>query len=289
MREIITFILVFICLSGVKGQKFIKNIKNFEGIWIAEGFYKAFEKHKSSISTKDAFNPNYPVGLRINLREIKENKLNIGYSVLHDHLLYPEVSNHMVYNNDTIYEQGYFLLNIKQKDSLGFYKLSNSAYLYWDSIHNILSYRLLNSNKEELIIKYRKIDFKYSNKYQYPNPLYYYTRSRTLTGKYFLKNEKGDILSSNFQICMNGKVRGYQPFEGYTTYFSTDVYCGPPIDEDVVLFYENILDDNARAKAFGYKMNQLNEIELYNKNWLNDYDSYELNLKYILTKIELND
>src|SRR5690606_10836775 len=114
------FLLLFISINVLSQDK-IQDLESINGIWIAEDYYNSFEKTNSAIKSKSAFFHNDPVALSINISEYKNGLLNIGFSVLHDHLLHPEVSEFILIDNDTIREQGSFKINLKSKDSLGYY------------------------------------------------------------------------------------------------------------------------------------------------------------------------
>src|SRR5690606_12590421 len=155
----------------------------------AEDYYNSFEKTNSAIKSKSAFFHNDPVALRINISEYKNGLLNIGFSVLHDHLLHPEVSEFILIDNDTIREQGSFKINLKSKDSLGYYKTTEIgyfnynwvSYLTWSSNdQTFILYRPKKDELNELKIKFIKIKSSFDTKYKFPNPLYYYTRSKNL-------------------------------------------------------------------------------------------------------------
>ena len=255
-----------------------KEIKSLNGIWIAEEFYNSFEQTKSAIKSKDAFDFNYPVALRINSKEINNGILNIGYSVLHDHLLHPEVSEYLVKNKDTIYEQGRFKINLKTKDSIGYYKTTDIyyfnydwiSYLTWNIEDNSISlYRPRGNGHEEMFIKFKRITSEFKKDYLYPNPLYYYTRSKTISGTYTLRDNSGKVLSENFTIGENGIVSGFKLLDDYSAYFSTDIYCGPPAIHDLVMFFDDILIEEKKVFYFLYTINENGNINfhkrLYNK------------------------
>ena len=99
MKKVLLTLLIIsnFCFSQEKDL-----IESHSGIWIAENYYNSFEKTKSCLKSKKSFDPNAPVGLRINPSEIKNGILNVGFSSLHDHLLRPEVSEYMVINCDVM-------------------------------------------------------------------------------------------------------------------------------------------------------------------------------------------
>ncbi|WCO03479.1 hypothetical protein [Psychroserpens ponticola] len=261
--KIFLFFFSIFCFA----QNVSKEIKTIEGIWIAEDYYNSFEQTKSAIKSKNAFNLNYPVALRINSKDIKNGILNIGYSELHDHNIYPEVSNISI-----------FKINLNKKDSIGYYKTTDISYfnyewisyLRWNIDKNSLTlYRPKGNGLEEYYIKYKRVESKFRKDYLFPNPLYYYTRNKTLSGNYTLKDNLGNILSENFTIGDNGIVSGFTLLDNFTAYFSTDIYCGPPAINDLVMFFDDILIEEKEVFYFLYKKNENGNIDfhkrLYNK------------------------
>ena len=295
MKKIITYILIvtsFHCF----GQKVHQDIKTIEGIWIAEDYYKSFEKSNSAIESKNSFYHSDPVALRINSDEMKNGILNIGYSVLHDHMLHPEVSEFLVKQKDTIPEQGNFKIDLSQKDSIGYFKTSEIyyfnyewiSYMKWNTSDTTITlYRPKNEKHEEKYIRYTRIESSFKKNYQFPNPLYYYTRLKALVGSYILKDSVGNVLSNDLRIKQNGIISGYHKFQGFTAYFSTDIYCGPPVTNDFILFYEDILNDESKGFGFAFKKSDNGNISLYKREW-KTVDGREVlglsNLKYELIK-----
>lgn len=263
----------FLCFISF-GQSITKEIKILEGIWIAEDYYNSFEKTNSAIQSKNSFNHSYPVALRINSNEIRNGILNIGYSVLHDHLLHPEVSEYLIKNQDTIHEQGSFKINLKTKDSLDYYKTTDIyyfnygwiSYLTWNINDDSVSlYRPKGNGHEEKFIVFKRITSKFKNDYSFPNPLYYYTRSKTLSGKYTLKDNLGNILSESFTIENNGIVNGFNLLDNFTAYFSTDIYCGPPTKYDLVMFFDDIIIEESKAFHYLYIKNKNGNIDFHKR------------------------
>lgn len=271
MNQNILLSLLFISIN-VFSQSKIQDLESLNGIWIAEDYYNSFEKTNSAIKSKNAFYHNDPVALRINSSEYRNGLLNIGFSVLHDHLLHPEVSEFILKDTDTIREQGSFKINLKSKDSLGYYKTTEIgyfnydwvSYLTWNSIkETIILYRPERGEIKELKIKFVKIKSSFETNYKFPNPLYYYTRSKNLTGSYTLKDSKGKVISNDLAICENGLVKGFSLLENYTAYFSTDVYCGLPANEDIVIFNEDVLNNESNGYVYSFVKNEEGNIELY--------------------------
>ncbi len=295
MTKTITYILIiasFYCFS----QKDQEEIQKIEGIWVAEDYLESFENSNSAIQSKNSFDPDAPVALRINSNEIKSGILNIGYSVLHDHKLHPEVSEFLVRQTDTIREQGNFKIDLNKNDSIGYYKISEIyyinhhwiSYMKWNSTDTSLTlYRPKNEIHEEKYIRYKRIKSSFKKNYQYPNPLYYYTRLMTLVGNYILKDSVGNVLSNDFKIEQNGIINGYDKFQGFTAYFSTDIYCGPPVKNDFIIFYEDVLQNESKVFGFAYKKSDKGNILLFKREWIT-VEGREVsvlsNMKYELIK-----
>ena len=68
-NAIIIFHLIFLHITF--GQSSTEEIESLNGIWIAKDYYDSFEKTKSAVKSKYAFEHDYPVALRINSKEIK--------------------------------------------------------------------------------------------------------------------------------------------------------------------------------------------------------------------------
>lgn len=275
MKTITTYILLLVFFDCYC-QNTENKIKELEGIWIAEDYYNSFLKTKSAALSKQAFDANDPVALRVNGSEIKNGKLNIGYSTLHDHMLHPEVSEYLISNGDTIREQGCFKINLNIPDSFGYYKTSEIyyfnyewvSYLNWNtSDSSITLYRPKGKELDERNIKYRRISNSFDEEYPTPNPLYYFTRINTLCGSYTLLDSSGKTLTKNLKFNLNGKITGYDLFNGYTYYFSTDIYCGPAVNHDFILFYEDILKKNSGQFGFAYVVLKNGNIGLYKRIW----------------------
>ncbi|KAB1153991.1 hypothetical protein F7018_16025 [Tenacibaculum aiptasiae] len=256
------------------GQKIKRDLKKLEGVWIAEDYYNSFEKTKSAVKSKGDFYFGSPVGLRINTKEVKNEILNIGYSVLHDHLIYPEVSDYILQGNDTIREQGSFKLNLNQKDSLGYYKIIKTDYydtksishLKWDVNKNSLTlYKLKGKGKKERSIRFTRVESGFDADNPFPNPIYHYTRLKTLVGKYIVKDSSGNILSNNFKIHKSGVASGFDKFENFTFYFSTDVYCGLPYKSDLIIINEDILNNNSKGFSFLINLKENGDIHLHKR------------------------
>jgi len=284
MKYLITIILTFYTLFAQSQNNLFKEIKKLNGIWIAVDYYNSFEKTKSSIKSKEAFDPSIPVGLRINSKETKDNVLNIGCSYLHDHDLWPEVSEHVILNGDTLTEQSNFKLNLNEKDSLNFYRVekigyhncSFEAFLTWNYSDDT-TLILYNPNIEKYpgkYIEFKRIASKFDKAYEYPNPLYYYTRSRTLAGNYILKDSTNKILSKNFIINLNGTAKGYSLLENKIFFLSTDIYCGHAVSHDYIFICDNIENLNNGYKFYFYK--RIDKNTIYLQEFKRQYDGLEI-------------
>ena len=281
--KLFLFIYSIFCFS----QNPQEDIKTIEGIWIAEDYYNSFEKTRSAVESKNKFDFNYPVALRINSKEIKNGILNIGYSELHDHNLHPEISDYLVKNNDTIRERS-FKINLNKKDSIGYYKTTGISYfnyewisyLTWDTRNISLTlYKPKSSKHQETYIRYKRITSEFKDDYLYPNPLYYYTRQKTIKGNYTLKDNKGTILSKNFQIKENGIASGFKDFENFTFYYSTDMYCGLPLKSDLVIACEDILNNESKTYVFLIERDNDENIYLHKRRMSNIQEAYVLGEK----------
>ena len=271
-----------------------KDIAQLAGIWVAEEYYESFEKTRSAIPSKDAFDPNDPVALRINPTEIKAGILNVGFDGLHDHLLRPEVSQSIEYKGRTYTGGGYFTVDLRQKDSLGYFETSEIHYSNFD-VPSYISWSLTdpyiqiyypaNESQQAKRIRYLRIKEGISPEYPFPNPLYYYTRSRTLVGHYTLVDSVGKILSPNMEIKVNGKISGYPLFDNLTAYYSTDMYCGPPDRTDYVMFIGNILEDKSTYFGFAYKQVDANTLQLFRRKTNKETHGYAYGeLLYVLQR-----
>ncbi len=276
------------CFHGY-GQKITDNLKKLEGIWIAEDYYNSFEKTNSAVKSKNAFYSGYPVGLRINTKEINNGIMNIGYSLLHDHLFHPEISDYIVKDNDTIYEQGSFKINLNVKDSTGYYKTiskkrnlnyGSANYLTWSTDNtSLVLYRKKSEYYKEEFVRYKKVTSEFTPNYFFPNPLYYYTRQKNLVGSYTLKDSLGNILSKSFRINEKGIAQGFNKFENFTFYFSTDIYCGLPLENDLIVICDNILNNSRKTFSFMIERGKDENIYLHKIQRSNIRESYVLGEK----------
>lgn len=266
-------------------DRLVDQIKDLEGIWIAEDYLNSFDKTKSSIKSKKAFDPNDPVGLRINSLELVDSFLNIGYSGLHDHMIHPEISKYTVVGKDTIHEQGHFQINIQRSDSLNYHQTSEiyyfnyecKAYFSWtfsaDTL--LILHRPATEKEKEKTIKFKRISRSFKPNYLFPNPIYYYTRSKTLVGTYTLRDSLNKVISNSFRIDFSGKTNGYAPFNDKILYFSTDIYCGPETTEDFILFCN--YNDKLEPDCNGYIYKRVDEktIQFHKSDWVETPEGYE--------------
>ena len=272
-------------MIGYSQNKLIDQVKYLQGIWIAEDYMNSFDRTKSSIKSKRAFEANDPVGLRINKLEIADSILYIGYSALHDHLIHPEISKFVVIGNDTIYEQGHFKINIEKSDSLNFHETSEiyffnhecKTYFSWTFMPDtsLILYRPASKEELEKTIKFKRISNSFKSSYLFPNPIYYYTRSKTLVGEYTLRDSLNKVVSTDFRIDHDGKSKGYLPFKDKIFYFSTDIYCGPELNEDFVVFcsYNEKLEPD--CNGFIYKRIDEQTIQFHKSEWMTETEGYE--------------
>lgn len=268
IQKLITLLLISnFCFSQEK-----EKIEAYNGVWIAEEYYNSFEKTKNCLESKKVFAPNEPVGLRINSSEIKNGILNVGFSSLHDHLLRPEVSEYIVNGKDTISEQGHF--KIKLSEQIGSNEFPTTQIMFfndnWKSSlilkeNTIILYRPKNKDFEERKIKFKRVAETFESNYDFPNPIYFYTRKTLLEGNYTLKDSTNRIITSDLKINLNGEIQGYAEFENKKIYYSTDIYCGPPVLDELILICDKIEDYNPDCTGFVFKRINENTIYLYNR------------------------
>ena len=138
---------------------------------------------------------------------------------------------------------------------------------------------------EETFIRYKRVTSKFKDDYLFPNPLYYYTRQKTINGNYTLKDNNGIILSNNFEIKENGIANGFKEFENFTFYFSTDIYCGLPHESDFIIICEDILDNDSNTIVFLIVRKENGDIHFHKRKMSDIGESYILGEKvYELTK-----
>ena len=273
-------------------------IKSIEGIWIQEDFKKSFDITRSITKSKNVFAPELPVGLRINTNEVTDSILNIGYSVLHDHSRHPEVSRFFIQEKDTVYEQGSLLLDLRtNKGQMSF----NIGYIPYFNAENTSSYFSIKRTKSKTILclvnesfdtlKFVRFKRGIAKENPFPNPLYNYTLSRTLTGNYKLFNPDQKLISQNIIIKDNGDIIGFKDFEKKKIYYSTDIYCGMPISHDVAVICEYPTTDYMYnvlvCQAYIIKRSNNGDVVLYNYNWNDDIAFHfekQKKVKYILRK-----
>lgn len=252
-----------------------KGFAKYEGVWIAEDYYHAFIKSKSAVMCKKAFNADFPAGLRINLKERKDSIINIGFAVLHDHDTYPEVSRFILDGKDTVWEQGCVDINLHETNKLGyvihqdlgFFNYERKAYMYYNKTDNVICiHHAKTDNIKAKMIRFVQIADTFDIDYQYPNPIYMFTRRAVLEGEYILEKANGDTLSHNLSIDKKGKIKGAAIFKDYIISYSTDVYCGNPQKEDIVR-----LNKKSEFKYFAIKVFN-DRIDLYKREDYN-YDT----------------
>jgi len=261
--------------------EFKTHLNNIEGIWIESSFKNFFDSNPSmsalSLSSLNNYNSHIairPIGIRIQSIEQKDGILTLGYGVLHSHFFHPEVSKFCIQNNDTIYEQRSFSINLNQKDSLGYYlipdlyrEFENSSSCYFkinyekDSTITIL--RKAVNNTHEIVCNYQRITKTISKSYPYPNPRDYYVREKTLVGTYSLKDSTEKIISSNFKINPNGTFEGVNIWQNQKIEFNTDVFCGGPAKYDKVMIYNPNDTENTEVELFIYILANKDTIQFF--------------------------
>lgn len=268
--------LIVLCLNhyvSIAQPKSILDIQGLAGIWIAEPYLQSFDTSLSSIQSRDAFSGHDPVGLRINPDEIQNGILNIGFSTLHNHSLFPEISTYKVAGGDTIWEEGHFTVNLLEADSLGYRRNSSIyyfdynwiSYIKWETGADprILLFRPEGKENTEKTITFKRFQKGFKPDYPYPNPAYAYTRFRTLVGDYYVQDGRSNLLASQLRISENGSMIGFEPFEGQVCYFSTDIYCGPRETEDLIMIFQIEKPSNPKDKLYLYVREDEETIALY--------------------------
>ena len=287
MLKIILITISFIGGSICYGQnKFDAHLENIEGIWIESSFKNYFDsipsmmEYSKSLKRAQRDISIYPIGLRIQSIEQKDGVQTIGYGVLHSHLLSPEVSRMCVQHNDTIYEQGSFLIDISQTDSLGYFRIPDLMYMYAISspCYMKISYQkdttitiVRNATEQigEIIIQYKRIATTFNPSYPYPNPKDFYVREKTLVGSYVLKDSTDKVISSNFIINPSGTFNGISHWENQKIEFNTDVFCGDPVSFDKVLIYDPKNIENTDVELYIYKLINKSTIQFFKYDIVN--------------------
>lgn len=226
------------------------SIHDLNGIWIEKGFYTSFEKHKSILKSKNSFAYELPVGIRINSEEKHGDTFNIGYGVLHSHFLSPEVSRHTIIDGEKFEEQGSLDLIISDSNSHFPY---NVGYIEYFNEENSSSYLGVEINQQDTTLilfrkkspylpqdtlRYIRICNKFQPEHKSPNPIYYYTLNRVISGKYKLLSPSNEVLSDKITIKNNGSIVGFDSLKSKRINYSTDVYCGQPKEYDIITIYD---------------------------------------------------
>lgn len=273
--KLMTFLISFVFAQITFGQtQFRNHILNIKGVWIENNFKSKFDSNRSMAEiVKNYQNTDfgiYPIGLRINNLEIKNNEINIGIGILHSHFFYPEVQKYCVQNNDTIYEQKQFTINLNQVDSMGYYTIpdlfdlyaiSSTCLLKINKDNSIEIFRDATKDIPQISLKYTRIQSKFYSYYQHPNPVQLYIRSKTLIGNYSLLDSSNNIITKDFTIRSNGIMIGHKIWKDKKIEFNTDVFCGGPAKYDKVLIYDPNNLENTDVEVFIY--NRINETTIH--------------------------
>jgi hypothetical protein len=279
--KILIIVSFFVPKFIIAQVEFRTHLEKIEGIWIESGFKKYFDENpsmsalsKSSLNQHNSHISVCPIGLRIQSVEQNNDILTIGYGVLHSHFIHPEVSKLCIQNNDTIYEQGSFSINLNQKDSLGYYKIKDLYNVFEDRSPcylkinygkntTITILRKAVNETREILFNYQRITKTISQSYPYPNPRDYYVREKTLVGTYVIKDSADKVLSSNFKINPNGTFEGTNLWENQKIEFNTDVFCGGPANYDKVIIFDPNNIENTDVIMYIYILVNKNTIQLY--------------------------
>jgi len=281
MIKTILITISFLSASVCFGQtKFETHLEKIEGLWIESSFKNYFDsipsmmEYSNSLSRSQRDISIYPIGLRIQSIEQKEGVLNIGYGVLHSHVLHPEVSKNCIQNGDTIYEQGSFSIELNQIDSSGYYRIPDLMDLYaisspcflkvnYNQDTTITIIRNATEQIDEIIIEFKRISTRFTRLYPYPNPRDFYVREKTLVGSYVLKDSTNKVISSNFTINPSGIFNNPGLWSNKKIEFVTDVFCGGPASFDKVIIYDPENIKNSDVELFIYKKNGENIIQFF--------------------------
>lgn len=254
LRLFLILTLIVVTISSISQTLFRKHLENIEGVWIENEFKNFFDQNLSMMEYARTISPAnldktvYPIGFRFQSIEIEGEYLSIGYSFLHSHTIHPEVSIYCIQQYDTLYEQGNFMINLNQKDSLGYYKIPDLISMFATSSPcfikvnygldtSITFLRKSTTQTKEIMLNFKKVSSEFSEDYQFPNPRDFYVRSMTLSGAYVLKDSLNNVISSNFIINPNGSMVGYTNWEKKKIEFVTDVFCGgPPIYDKIIIY-----------------------------------------------------
>lgn len=259
IKQVVHTLLLVLLGSTVYGQK-VADLCGLNGIWIATDYVKSFDSSKSAIDSRGAFDPRLPAGLRINCSEFIDGKWNLGYAFLHDHSIHPEVSGDGPYAERGRGEQGHFLIDVTDSILMQSMITFNDGYV--EQTDYRLSWKYGRDTTLQLIAYQHSYDSEFTNHFtriaqvpekgqRFPNPLYFYTRDRILSGRYWLKHHiNGDSTFVRFDNY--GDVEGYAPLEGFKTYYSTDVYCGPELMDDILSFCKMNWDDEGNSEYLNY-------------------------------------
>lgn len=285
---------MFFTLESYSQSGFIIASNKLNGIWIAEKFANSFDSTKSIIQSKDIFDPQKIVGIVFNIKDTLNNLLYGSYSTLNSHITIQE----KLKKTSKIDSLNPFSITFYYKANKDTFDLSVSS-LFCDTA---ISYKLqiINDSMMSVIEKtssddlqsstvYKKISSTFSEDYSNPEAIYYYTRLRTLAGNYVLYDSANKILSNNFEMSLDGKMRGYKPFDDLFYGFSTDVYCAPTVLPDLVVFYdfknhdEQLLEWAHYVHRFCYYRLDDNTIQFLEYNGMG-YESSKKRVLYILKR-----
>lgn len=295
-KLILKYLIVLMPMPLMAQYNLYKELPQLDGIWVAKDFHSSFSVTKSIVSSKNSFNQNYPVALRINHNEMVDSVLNIGYGFLDSHMLYPEVQYFETLNQDTLFAAGNLKIDLKQFPISNCYRTSHINYfsesgitlLRYDFTIDTALYLIQYDTVsfEFTIIIYQKVTNHIFEKYPYPNPLYYYLRMMILEGNYTLSDGSNNLLSDNFNIFRDGKCSGYLLLNNKHVYYSTDIYCGPPALNDLVLFCNPLFEKDNLCENYYITIKE-NVIFLYEPIYNDEATKSEEQLgalKYILRK-----
>lgn len=277
MKSVFILLTLFLTIKTYSQNSFSQTSDKLNGVWIAEEFANSFDTTKSMIKSKYIFDPLEIVGLVFNQKDTLRNILYGDCSILHGHVTQKEQPKKVI-RIDTLNNFGVIFYYEPKKDTFNlyvssFYTDTSTTYkllIINDSIISVI----IRFGTDELRepIRYKKIASTFTENYSNPEAIYYYTRLRTLAGKYILYDSINQIVSENFVMSVDGKMKGYKPFNDLLYEFSTDIYCGPKALSDLVVFYdfknteEKFLDWPRYLYRFSCKRIDNNTIQLVEYN-----------------------
>jgi len=242
-NNIFLFLIIFLTVNSYSQSSFTETSNKLNGIWIAENFANSFDSTKSIIKSEYIFDPLAIVGIVFNSKDTLKNCLFGNCSILHSHVIQQE-KQFKVSKIDTLNPFSIIFYFETNNDTFNlyvssFYHDTSTTFkllIINDSLISLIQKSTTDESHEPII--YKKITSTFIENYSNPVAIYYYTRLRTFVGNYVLYDSTNKIVSKNFEMSVDGKMKGYKPFNDLLYEFSTDIYCGPKALFDLVVFYD---------------------------------------------------